>query len=241
MKYKVLSTKKLEPSMIEQAKQNDIEVIEQEFIAVKPIFSEEKFKQIIEWVRAGIQHIVFTSSNAIDILEQYFTTENRPDFSDCKIFCLSGKTRVAILNTGFSEKNIVGQADNASDLAKKIIAQKTEEVIFFCGNKRRDELPSILKEAGVIVHEIAVYETLETPKVVTDDFDAILFFSPSAVQSFFSVNQLKKTTICFAIGKTTAENITNFTSNRIITSEFPSQEMLIASVQNYFQNINCYE
>jgi uroporphyrinogen-III synthase len=61
------------------------------------------------------------------------------------------------------------------------------------------------------------------------------------VQSFFSVNHLKKSTVCFAIGKTTAESIADFTGNKIITSESPSQEMMIASVQNYFQNINCYE
>lgn len=231
----------MESSLIDQAKQNDIEIIEQEFITVKQIFLEEKFKQLIELIRGGIQHIVFTSSNAIDTMDQYFHAENTSDFSDCKIFCLSGKTREAILNAGFSEINIAAEAGNASALAKKIITQKTEEVIFLCGNKRRDELPSTLNEAGIIVHEIVVYETIETPKVVTDDFDAILFFSPSAVKSFFSVNQLKKGIICFAIGQTTADSIANFTVNKIITSEFPSQEMMIASVQNYFQNINCYE
>jgi len=32
VKYKVLSTKKLDPSLVEQAKKNNIEIIEQEFI-----------------------------------------------------------------------------------------------------------------------------------------------------------------------------------------------------------------
>ena len=98
-------------------------------------------------------------------------------------------------------------------------------------------MPNILKEAGIKVHEVVVYETIETPIVATVDFDAILFFSPSAVQSFFSVNQIKKTTVCFAIGRTTASSIADFTDNKIVVSESPGQEMILASVNFYFQNL----
>jgi uroporphyrinogen-III synthase len=86
-----------------------------------------------------------------------------------------------------------------------------------------------------------IYETIETPQVSTEDIDGILFFSPSAVQSFFSVNQLKKETVCFSIGYTTAESVAGFTDNRIIISEAPSQEMILASVHFYFANKACYE
>jgi uroporphyrinogen-III synthase len=242
MKYKVLSTKKLEPSLVEQAKQNDIEIIEQEFISVKPIFIEDKQKQIIELAKSGIQNIIFTSSNAMTAFEKYLQAGDTSNLVNWKIFCLSGKTKEAILNSShLGNSNIIGEAENASALAKKIIEQKIEEVIFFCGDKRIYELPSLLQQAGIKVHEVIVYKTVETPKVAACDIDAILFFSPSAVQSFFSVNQLKKNTVCFAIGQTTADSITDFTGNKIITSEFPSQEMMIASVNFYFQNINCYE
>ncbi|HWC54515.1 MAG TPA: uroporphyrinogen-III synthase [Chitinophagaceae bacterium] len=241
MKYKVLSTKKLEPSILEYAKQNDIDIIEQEFISVKPILSHKIQNQIIELVKSGLLNIVFTSSNAVTTFENYLHVGDTFYLFDWEIFCLSGKTKEVVLNSRRLGKNIVGEAENASNLAKKIIDQKIPEVIFPCGNKRREELPSLLKNAGIKVHEIMVYETIETPTTANDTIDAILFFSPSAVQSFFSVNHLKKSTVCFAIGKTTAESIADFTGNKIITSESPSQEMMIASVQNYFQNINCYE
>ena len=239
MKYKVLSAKKLESSLIDQAKQNDIEIIEQEFISIKPIFSQEKLKQLKELINSGVQHFVFTSNNAVAILKTVLQKNNLTN--SCKIFCLSGKTKGTIVGYGFHEKNIIGVAENAAALAREIIDQKIGEVIFFCGNQRRDELPEILKNAGTKVHEMIVYETIETPSMITNEFDAILFFSPSAVKSFFSVNQLKKKTICFAIGQTTADSISDFTDNKIIVSEFPNQETMIASLQNYFQNINCYE
>lgn len=136
---------------------------------------------------------------------------------------------------------VVDTADNAKSLAQTIIQHGVEEIVFFCGNKRRDELPEILKAAGIKVHEVVVYETIETPVVTNDDVDAILFFSPSAVQSFFSVNQLKKNTVCFAIGQTTANSIADFTDNRIVITESPSQEMMLALVNFYFQNMDCHE
>lgn len=241
MKYKVLSTKKLEPSLIEQVKQNDVDIIEQEFISVKQIFIEGKQKQIIEFAKSGIQHIVFTSSNAVTAFEKYLEADHTSDLVNWKIFCLSGKTKETIHNSSHLGNDVIGEAENASSLSEKIIEQKIDEIIFPCGDKRKDELPSLLQQAGIKVHEVIVYKTIETPVVAAGDIDAILFFSPSAVQSFFSVNQIKKNVVCFAIGQTTADNITDVTDNKIIVSEFPSQEMMIASVNSYFQNINCYE
>ena len=40
------------------------------------------------------------------------------------------------------------------------------------------------------VDEVIVYKTIETPKVLTKQYDGILFFSPSAVKSFFSKNSI---------------------------------------------------
>ena len=58
-------------------------------------------------------------------------------------------------------------------------------VTFFCGNQRRDTLPDKVRAAGIKVEELVVYETVELPLKVTDHYDAILFYSPSGVRSFF--------------------------------------------------------
>lgn len=239
MSCKVLSTKKLDPLLIEQAKQNGIDIIEHEFISIQPSFSEEKLTHITELIKSGIKHLVFTSSSAVYVLKALFQNNNA--INNLKIFCLSGKTKETIIKTGFPEKKIIALANDASSLAKEIIRKRISKIIFCCGNQRKDDLPFQLVEAGITVHEIVVYDTIETAKKIADNFSAILFFSPSAVKSFFSLNQLNESAICFAIGQTTADSISNFTSNKIMTSEFPSQESMINSVQNYFQNINCYE
>lgn len=240
-KHKVLSTKKLNASLVKKARENGIEIVEQEFISIKPVWNKETGKQIIDFAEAGKTTVVLTSNNAVDILDRYMHQGDTFYAIEWKIFCLSGTTKETILNARHLEKNIGGEATNASSLAHEILKQGEKEVVFFCGNQRRNELPSILKEAGVMVHEVVLYETVETPQVSTNDIAGILFFSPSAVQSFFSVNQLKETTVCFAIGQTTANSIADFTDNRVIVSQSPNQEMMLSSMQFYFQNSNCYE
>jgi uroporphyrinogen-III synthase len=59
-------------------------------------------------------------------------------------------------------------------------------------------------------------------------FSCILFFSPSAVESYLKDNTIKKET-CFCIGETTAEALHKITKN-IIIAEQPSIEDVIEDV-----------
>ncbi len=233
-RYKVLSTKKLKPSLAEEAKQNGIDLIEKEAISVQPVWSEEKYNEIAALFRK--EYVVITSSNAVTVLEKYRNRNGLNYTTGWKYFCISGKTKETILSTLATEENIIATAENANGLAQQIIRYNVEEVVFFCGNQRRDELPELLKKAGITVHEVVVYETVELSTIMTEDMDAVLFFSPSAVESFFSVNQLKEDTVCFAIGETTANTIKDFTNHKIITGKAPGQEALLAAVYDYFED-----
>lgn len=233
-KYNVLSTKKLDPSLIEEAKLNDIEIREEEAIAVRPILTKEKWDEMFQLLKAPIPYAVFTSANAVQAVKKYLSDFINPQPVRWQIFCLSGRTGNSI-KIGPDLGAIIATADNATALAKTIIAKGAREVLFFCGDKRREELPTLLEEAGVRVHEVVVYQTVETPVKNTADLDAILFFSPSGVESFFSVNQLKENTVCFAIGGTTADTISRYTNNKTIISEAPTQEMMLAAVLKHLQ------
>jgi uroporphyrinogen-III synthase len=235
--HKVLSTKKLDPSLIEQAEQNGIEIIEQEAIRVNPILSKEKWQEIFQLLESNKEFAVFTSSNAVSAVKKYLNEYVIPVQPNWKIFALSGKTRQALEENLDTFGRIVATANDSKELANKIAEAKVKEVIFFCGNKRRDELPSILEGSGIKVHEVIVYETLETPKASKGDYDAVLFFSPSAVKSFFSLNQLKKDVVCFAIGQTTADSIAATSGSKIIIAKTPAQEALLEEVINYFKSV----
>lgn len=234
-KHKVLSTKKLEPSLIKKAEENGISIIEEEFISIKPIWNEETLEAITSLADRGVFDIAFTSANAVDALNSYMHTGNSYAGTKWNVYCLSGKTKEAVSNALLLKKNIVGEAADAAALANKIIKQEVKEIIFFCGNKRRDELPNALKAAGVKVHEVVLYETNETPIVIHDHFDAILFFSPSGVQSFFSSNEPGEDTVCLAIGRTTATSIATFTNNNIIKSPAPEPELMLEELIKHFK------
>lgn len=109
-------------------------------------------------------------------------------------------------------------------------------MVFFCGDLRREELPDLLKKAGIELTEVVVYQTLETPIKINKDYDGILFFSPSAVKSFFSINQVNSNALFFAIGNTTANAIKPFSKNSIIVSEFPAKDQLLDKAIKYFSN-----
>jgi uroporphyrinogen-III synthase len=238
--YTILSTKKLKPSLIDQAKENHIAIVEEEFIKIKPLLTREKWDELSALFPSRNNHVVFTSSHAVSAVSKYVHPYISYEDLHWKIFCLSGRTREAV-----SEHTLPGEiidtAANAEALAQKIITYGVSEVIFFCGNRRREELPHLLQAHGVRVHEVSVYETIDAPVQITASIDGILFFSPSAVGSFFSANQLKPDTVCFAIGKTTAQAIKEQSNNKIITSELPTQEDILESVLHYFQNNNNHE
>lgn len=240
VKYKVLSTKKLLPLLIEKAEQNNIQIVEQEFISVQPILTTEKIKEVLAVAKAGKEYIAFTSANAVIPFDKYLY-QYHAYVADWKIFCLEGKTKEAVLKSLLPKKNIISTAENAKALSQKIMEYGVKEIIFFCGNKRRNDLPGILKDGGITVHEVVVYETIEMHAIVTEDIDGILFFSPSAVKSFFAVNELNSKTVCFAIGETTGNTVAHFADNKTIIIKTPSQEMMVASINVYFKNINCYE
>ena len=235
--HKVLSTKKLDPSLIKEAEQNGIKIIEQEAIKVNPIVSKEKWQEIFQVLESNKQFVVFTSSNSVYAVEKYLNEYVNHMQPNWKIFSLARKTRQALEDNLDAFGTIIATADDANALAEKIIAANVDEVIFFCGDRRRDELPKVLKMAGIKLHEVVVYETVETPVACKDYYDAVLFFSPSAVNSFFSVNQLKKDVVCFAIGQTTADSIAAASRSKIIITKTPSQEALLQEVINYFKRV----
>lgn len=234
-KYKVLSTKRLKPSLVEEANQKDIEIIEKEFISIHPIYSDEKKSEISDSFE--VTDIVITSSNAVEVLQKYLEQLDR--HQEWNIYCISGKTKESIEASKNIKGQIIATADSGAELANKIISNGCREVVFFCGDKRRDELPELLSRAGIKLREVALYNTVETPIKVSEEFDGILFFSPSAVSSFFSINELNKDAVCFAIGNTTADAIKSCSTNKCIISKLPAQEAMMSAVELYFQNINC--
>jgi uroporphyrinogen-III synthase len=228
---KILSTKELHPSLVASVVKNGIFVDETPFISIHPILTEQKKKEIYKWISSAKNFFVFTSANAVDTIRRLHI----PAFAHLAgriIFTISGKTSKEAAKLFPDDRIVI--ADNAAALADMILMYKTKEIVFFCGDRRRDELPDLLAGHHIHVHEVIVYETREVPVQIETNYDAVLFFSPSGVNSFFSVNELQRGTKCFAIGNTTADMIRDYTDNEIIVADKPTPDSILEAVKKYF-------
>ena len=228
-KIHILATRQLSTNLMDEITDADLLVDVVPFIDTVPIQTIE-VQQEIEQAYLLSTTVVFTSMNAVEAVATW-QYDQQPDWI---IYCTGATTR-KLVSEYFGEEKIAGTADSAAELAEFIIeSAETDDVIFFCGNQRRDELPGILQKEGINVQEIIVYETIQLPVKITKSYHGVVFFSPSAVTSFFKNNKLPEKTIAFAIGATTAKEIKGYTTNKIIIAEEASAEGMVRSVLEYF-------
>ena len=169
------------------------------------------------------ENLIFTSQNAA---QSVLLHPKCGELKSKNVFCVGMKTKALLEENGFTVEVYV---DYASDLAEIItLIYAKQSYTFFSGNLRKETLPKALKAAKVNFNEIQVYETTLTPQKIKTPVDAILFFSPSGVESYLSANKIKNE-ICFCIGETTASSLDKTTRN-IIVADPPSVENVIEDV-----------
>ncbi len=177
----------------------------------------------VDWYQ-DVNNAIVTSKNAVKAIQgSGLRIQN--------FFCVGENTKKLLEENG---QNVVRADINASLLAKAIVENyKKESFVFFCGNMRRDELPTILNNHKVTLEEKIVYNTIVNKRTFHRNFDGILFFSPSGVQSYVAANSIVAT-IVFCIGNTTASEAKKYTDTTIIVANKPTVENVIVQAVKYF-------
>lgn len=225
----ILCTRPVDPALLRAAAEKNVQVDVAAFIETEPIVTIE-VQQEVEAASAEQAAVIFTSMNAVDAV----TSLLDGFVPGWQIYCIGHKTREQVVSY-FGEELLAGTAENAAALAERIIEEEiATEFIFFCGNNRRDEMPEMLAEAGLSVSEIVVYETTEVNRKIDKTYDGILFFSPSAADSFFKSNRPASATILFAIGTTTANQLRKYSGNTVITGTTGSKSSLLQLALDHF-------
>ena len=227
--FTILSTKILKPYIKDQLTGNDFNVVEHDFIKIenavafgaKDIFS------------TCLPNYIFTSKNAVKAFANIIAAHKIKVDKKSNFFALSGETQQALVDEGYK---VTITKDNATALANEIIStSKEKQFVFFCGENRREELPNAINNAGLKFTEIVMYKTILQTKKIEVAYQAILFFSPSAIKSFFAENVLAKSVQCFCIGYTTANALKEYKlNNKVAVISYPSQQVMIDEVLNYF-------
>jgi uroporphyrinogen-III synthase len=165
---------------------------------------------------------VFTSKHAVEAVRNIQGIQN----ARWRIYC-TGQSTARLASEALPGSTLLGTADNAASLAHLIVKNESgSKIDFFCGDIRRDELPSITGQL-IKIREWIVYRTALTPMKIEEEYEGIIFLSPSAVKSFFSLNKPSQATLLFAIGNTTAAEIKLFCENRILTGNKTTTESLV--------------
>jgi uroporphyrinogen-III synthase len=172
----------------------------------------------------GFEKLIFTSKNGVraflKLLGNKFSEGGK---QQCECYCVGNKTAGLLRKNGFRVKV---SKPGSLELARYIIDHDDRQTyLYCCGNLRRKELPNLLREHTVQLKELVVYETILNPVRVDGTFDAVLFFSPTAVVSFFNKNALGGAT-AWCIGPTTASEVKKYT-DRFNFSPVPDTKTLI--------------
>jgi len=220
----ILSTRILDAESISRLEAKGFSIIQYDFIG-----KEIKIPSNLEISNLD-KDIVFTSKMGVKAFKLMHKIHPF-DLKGFRFHSLDRGTKEKALENGF-KISITGK--NASELGDRIIANgDIRSVTHICGNIRRKELSEKLKSAGINLQEAVVYSTELTPTSINDPYDAIVFFSPSAVDSFLSKNKLSPVTI-FCIGETTAAFARQKGYEEIQLSENPSENSVIESVLEYY-------
>lgn len=181
-------TKSLSQRQINYAQKLDLKLTEVPQIEIQYLDFPTQLPQAEAWI--------FTSQNAVMTLPKLNYTG--------KIYASGKRTAIALKKKGFQV--ISSNKETALSLAEKIISDQVQSAIFFCGDKRRDELPQFLKKNNIVLSERIVYKTILTPTHINaKPSDAIFFLSPSAIESFEMTNSFNEKCSYYCIGQTTAD------------------------------------
>jgi uroporphyrinogen-III synthase len=194
----ILSTKKLRSTQKKLLQNANISVTDYNAIEINYIDFESPKK---------VNNGIFTSQNAV---KAFFSQHNLNSSEIEMVFCVGEKTKLLLEENG---QKVIKMMKNASELAYFIKKETKNEIFhFFCGNVRRDEIPSTLKNENIALFEVKTYETQLTETNIEQKWDGILFFSPTGVKSFSTHNKFNNSA-AFCIGTTTASEVKKHTTN----------------------------
>jgi uroporphyrinogen-III synthase len=183
-----------------------------------------------------IKNLVFTSKHAAYIFFDVLKKENLQLSAEVKIFSTSGETQNTIKKYGYSPTL---SAPSAAPLAQLMVSQidLSQGVYFFAGTLSLPILPNFLLKNDIKIQTITIYETVKNSFMhPLSNFDALSFFSLSAVDAFLLKNTIPEQTIIFTLGSTTAQHLEEKTgAKHIFVASKPTIDSLIDKIIEIFK------
>lgn len=173
--------------------------------------------------------LIFTSINGVRSFFKngFKPNENFKEENFNKVYAVGLKTKNELRRHGFGTFKV---ARHASELADFIVKNcHNEKLLHFCGNLALDVLDKDEVLQGINYRKIPVYETKLLYPTLSENYDAVAFFSPSGVRSYLKNNSIEGKKI-FSIGYTTERELKKYTQQPIYTSKESNLDDLLSII-----------
>jgi len=189
-KIKILSTKNLDQDLKNLFNKNKYELWEHDFIKIET--TDFTFPNHDEsWI--------FFSKNSV---KSIFSNKTAKNFSFKRIYCVGGNTKSLLSKYG---QSVFKSYNSSAELANYIINFSNKEKFILCrGNLKNEDFSESFDSNNIDLKELVVYKNLSNSKTINEEFDSIMFYSPSGIKSFLENNNINDSN-CICIRKTTAK------------------------------------
>jgi len=240
-RHKILITRELTDEQLQFADDLGLDV------TVEPAIRFEfrkKWSSVVNSIEGAESPIfAFTSQNGVNALEKLMEQGYTPP-ANVVFYAVGEKTASALQELGYTA--IVPELSYGEQLGEKIAADLKQSglmdasVFHFCGNRRREELRQTLEKSDINIKDLVVYKTIINQMNINgDDAEAVLFYSPSAVEAFRKSGGFRDGNLpeLFAIGHTTAQELSIESGRNVHVSPNTNTEDFLAFTSRVLSEI----
>ena len=195
--------------------------------------------------------VLFTSANAVQAVESRSATlkqDRKQVGNPRRIAAVGPATRHAAENAGFPV-DYVARTHLGVALANELSDRLRDQEVFLPrSNRANPDLPATLRNRGAKVTEVIAYRTLPPTnldhkrlnRMVHGEADAVLFFSPTAVQNFGDLVgrdqlvALQDRTAIAAVGPVTAAALRDAGVQQILVASDATADAVVHVLETHF-------
>ncbi len=186
------------------------------------------------------QWIVFSSANGVsgfyqNLREQWLAIpEHQRPFLAAVGEATAHQMQACQLPVDFQPAKATGH-----ELGRTLPLESQKPVLFPCGDQAREALPGNIRQRGIAVYQVVVYQNSpvkytqpEFSAALNDPLDAILFTSPSTVNAFFEQCREhqcrpRHSTVIACIGATTGRQVKQWSYIPHLIPDVPRLDQLL--------------
>lgn len=246
----IISTRPL--SADDSIKRNLVEkgatVLDFPMIEICPLELSEEIREILQHINS-FQWMVFTSKNGVDcffkLLGQLFIKTD--ELAQVKIAVVGKKTSEEVLRNNLSPF-LVSTGNTSADLLNDLVSKvaPTDSVLLVLGELADDTLQDGFEHIAASTR-LNVYKTLQTvtpsneiiDSITNNDYDIILFTSPSGFEQFKKIMPEKIGMPDFrsaCIGRTTEKVMVSNNCRPLLVSRRSEGETFVNELELFFNN-----